>query len=46
MGDLRPEALFDAGDGIFGVFDGIVENRGGERGGIEAHVREDVGDFE
>jgi len=23
-----------------------VENRGGERGGIEAHVREDVSDFE
>jgi hypothetical protein len=23
-----------------------MENRGGERGGIEAHIREDVGDFE
>src|SRR5438132_12503685 len=23
-----------------------MKNRGGERGGVEAHVREDVGDFE
>src|SRR5712691_6400669 len=46
MGDIGAKALLDAGDGILGVFDGVMENRGGERGGIEAHVREDVGDFE
>jgi len=30
MGDLRSEALFDAGDGILGVFDGVMKNRSGE----------------
>src|SRR5882762_10128222 len=46
MGDVGSEALFDAGDGILGVFDGVMENRGGQRGGVEPHVREDVRDFE
>ena len=30
----------------FGVFDDVVEKCGGESGGIQTHVREDVGDFE
>src|SRR5207245_8597432 len=29
-----------------GVCDSVMENRGGEGGGVETHVREDVGDFE
>ena len=44
--DVRAETLFNASDGIFGVFDGIVKKRGGERGGVQPHVRENVGDFE
>jgi len=44
--DFRTEALFNAGDGILGVFDGIVEEGGSERGGIQAHVGKDVGDLE
>ncbi len=46
MRDIGAEALFDAGDGILGVFDGVMENRGGERSGVETHVREDVRNFE
>ena len=44
-GDIRAEAFFNARDGIFGVFDDVVKKRGGERGGVHAHVREDVRDF-
>jgi hypothetical protein len=44
--DFFAEAFGDAGDGILGVFDGVMKNRGGERGGVEAHVGENVGDFE
>ena len=46
MSDVGAKALFDPGDGILRIFDGVVENRGGEGGGVETHVREDVGDFE
>ena len=46
MGDIGAEALFDAGNGILGVLNGVVENGGGQRSGIQAHVRENVGDFE
>ena len=45
-GDFRAEALLDAGDGIFRVLDGVMEQRGGKRGGVEAHIGKDVGDFE
>jgi len=41
-----PKRFLDAGEGILGVFDGVMEKRGSEGGGIEAHVREDVRDFE
>ena len=46
MGDISTEALLDARDGILGVFDGVMENRGGERGSVKTHIREDMGDFE
>ena len=40
------KAFFNARDRILGVFDSVVENRGGERGGVDAHVGKDVGNFE
>jgi len=46
MRDFRAEALFDPGDRILGVFDGVVEESGGERGGVQANIRENVRDFE
>jgi len=46
MRNLRAETFLDAGKGILGVLDGVMEKRGSEGGGIEAHVREDVRDFE
>src|SRR5580692_1071116 len=42
---VRPKPLFNASDRIFGIFDGIVKKGGGERGGIHAHVGENVGHF-
>jgi hypothetical protein len=45
-GDFVTEAFLEAGEGKFGVFDDVVEQRGGESGGVETHVGEDVGDFE
>ena len=46
VSDVGAKALFDARDGILRVFDSVMKNRGGKRSGVEAHVREDVGDFE
>ena len=46
MRDFCAEALFDAREREFGVFDDVMEQRGSQRGGIEAQVREDVRDFE
>jgi hypothetical protein len=46
MGDFRAEALFNARDGIFRVLDGVVKERSGQSGGIEAHVGEDVRNLE
>src|SRR5260370_28470003 len=46
MGEVGAEALCDGGEGIFRVFDGVVKESSGQRGGIEAHVGEDVRDFE
>ena len=40
------ETFFYAGDGVFGVFDGVVQERGRQCGGIHAHVGKDVGDLE
>ncbi len=45
-GDFRSETFFDARDGILRVFDGVVEKRRGQRGGVHAHVGKDVGDFQ
>lgn len=44
-GDVRSEAFLNAGDGIFGVLDGVVKEGGGERGGVHAHICKDVGDL-
>jgi len=44
-GDFVAKAFLEAGERELGVFNDVVEERGGERGGVEAHVREDVGDF-
>src|SRR5260370_13230746 len=46
MSDIGAEESLDGGEGILGVFNGVMKNRGGKRGGIETHVREDVRDFE
>src|SRR5256886_847938 len=43
---IGAEALFDAGNGVLGVFNGVVENGGGERRGIQAPGRGRMGDFE
>src|SRR6267143_2732834 len=46
VGHVRAKALFDASDRIFRVFDGIVEQCGGQRRSVKAHVREDVRHFQ
>ncbi len=46
MRDLGAKTFLDAGYGILGVFDGVVENRGGKSDGVEPHVGENVRDFE
>jgi len=46
VSDVGAEALFDARHGIFRVFDGVVEQRRGERRGVQAQVGEDVRDFQ
>jgi hypothetical protein len=45
-GDFVAKALLETGEGKFSVFDDVVEQRSGESGGVEAHVSEDVSDFE
>lgn len=42
---VRSEALFNPRHGIFGVFDGVVKESGGERRGVHAHVGENMGDL-
>jgi hypothetical protein len=46
VGDLFAEALGDLGGGDIGVFDGIVEETGGDRGRIHAEFGEDLAYFE
>ena len=46
MRDFGAEALVDARDGKLGVFDDVVQQRGGKRRGVEPHVREDVRNFQ
>jgi hypothetical protein len=45
-GDFVAKAFLETGKGKFGVFDDVVKECGGERGGVKTHVGEDVGDFE
>ena len=40
------EAFLNSGEGKLGVFDHVVQERGGQRRGIQAQVREDVCDLE
>ena len=42
VGDLGPEALLDVADRVLGVLGDIVEQRRGDRDGIEAELREDL----
>ena len=44
--DLLAELLAHVDDGHRGVFDGIVQQAGGDGIGVHLHVREDHGDFE
>ena len=46
MGDFGAETLGDARNGKLGVFDDVVQQRGGQRRGVQAHVGEDVRDFQ
>src|SRR5713226_633488 len=46
VGDVRAEAFFNAGGGILGVLDGVMQDGGGERGDIEPHVSKNVRHFE
>src|SRR3974390_119605 len=43
---FRTEPFLDAGDWKFGVFDDVVKQRGGKRGGVKTHVRKNVGYFQ
>ena len=43
--DLRAEAFFDARDGKLGVLNDVVEQRCGQRSGVQAQVREDMRDL-
>ena len=45
-GDIGAELVGDGGERNFGVFDDVVKQRGAERGDVELHVREEVGDFD
>lgn len=45
-GGIRAEHLLNLGEGEAGVFDDVVEQGGAESGDVEAHVGEDVSDFE
>ena len=44
--DLFAEFLGDFNGGDRGVFDGIVQQAGGDGNGVHLHVGENVGDFE
>src|SRR5258708_4418652 len=44
--DFDTEAFFNSRDRIFGVLDGVVKKRGGQRGSIETHIRKNVGNFQ
>ena len=46
VGDLFAEFLADFNAGDRGVFDGVVEEAGGDGDGIHFHVGENVADFE
>ena len=46
VGDLFAEFLADFNGGDRGVFDGVVEQAGGDGNGIHLHVGENVADFE
>ncbi len=46
VGDLFAEFLADFNGGDRGVFDGVVEEAGGDGNGIHFHVGENVADFE
>ena len=46
VGDLRAEQLLDAVDGGQRVFDDVVQQARRDGHGVQAHVREDVRDFE
>ena len=45
VSDFSAEAFRDPRDGKLGVFDNVVQQRRGERGRIQAHVRENVRDL-
>ncbi len=44
--DLEAEVLLGAGERVAGVLDRVVQQRGGERGGVQAEVGEDHRDGE
>ena len=44
--DLLAEFRDDVFGGDGGIFDGVVEEAGGDGGGVELHLREDDGDLE
>jgi len=46
VGDLFAEFLADFNGGDRGVFDGVVEEAGGDGNGVHFHVGENVADFE
>jgi hypothetical protein len=46
VSDLLAEALFDFLGGDIGVFDGVVEEAGGDGGGVHLEFGEDEGDLE
>ena len=43
LGDLRPEALLDIGQGVLGVLRDVVEEGGLDRHGVDAELGEDLG---
>ena len=43
LGDLRPEALLDVGQAVLGVLRDVVEERGLDRGRVEAELGQDLG---
>ncbi len=44
--DLLPEVLLEVGEGVVGVLDGVVQERGHERDGVHAQLTEDGRDGE